>query len=884
MRLFPKIIIAFGIIVLIFSAFTNTADAQFYNEVPDCVPGTFGLRLSYRSESYLLDCHDQVNAAHYDVTHAIRNGITVSDIQGNPVDLAELEYELRAAKEEIETLLAEKNPSQYSNGVPDGQRAQLEVERQLGHTRVDATDPNSPDYQDALRNRRDTTNAAVRQQLADATGDEVTYECTWTGGVINCVNAIIVWVGNIAVYIVSVVLWIANEILNYAITLSIRDFSQYVNDNNGITTAWQAVRDIINISFIFILLYVAIGAMFSLFSYKKVLVNVIIVALLINFSAILPKVIIDASNILALEFYDRIGDGETFTGAPDVTKTIVANLGLTLNNGDDIYDKYSKNETPQLPHPNLSSLALIAGIFGKIIFLLVTAVILAVAAWMFILRTIVLIFLIVLSPAAVAAYMLPATQKYFSQWFQRLLNEAFFAPAYLFMLYIVISIVKGTNLQSLAGGNIKTDSLFDADVIKITLNFIIITVMMGAALMIARQMGASGAGTATKWAGKAKGLGLGFLGGTASLAGAYSLGKVGQKISENKWLKEKSAGKTFSQLGGLARFTKGMGDKMAGAKYGSTSYTERTKKAAERIEGFKTPELQSKYLASLRPVDREEAWGKLSDRQRSYLNAEALKLPDADPRRKAIEGLVAGMSYEDREKMDKSAADAGKQKAEAEARLKAQKAIDLLTTGKTRKVGGYRPDLAGKPDESKPEYERYDSGEFKGQYKYQDIQGNEVTAGATKDQLIQRIIQDEKTAHQQIATTLKAVPVGSAGQLKKALSYKDKDKDGNETVNNDKKKVAKMIVQNMDRRQLLKLFAKDADLDKDQIDLINEALNDTGGNIPTSTRDNIDQLKTAANSHPVAKTLGIEIINQNNPASPSPNRVILTDSRGNPIT
>ena len=88
----------------------------------------------------------------------------------------------------------------------------------------------------------------------------------------------------------------------------------------------------------------------------------------------------------------------------------------------------------------------------------------------------------------------------------------------------------------------------------------------------------------------------------------------------------------------------------------------------------------------------------------------------------------------------------------------------------------------------------------------------------------------------------------------------------------------------MNKSQLLILFEKDADLKDDQIEVINKALNDRDARIPQEIKENIERLQKAVASHPKAKSLGIEIPTQNNPGSPNPNRVILTDSRGNPIT
>ena len=79
-------------------------------------------------------------------------------------------------------------------------------------------------------------------------------------------------------------------------------------DNEFVEKGWGAVRDVANIFFILMLLYVAIKTVLSLnvTDNKRLVGVIIIVALLINFSLFTTKVVIDASNILAKIFYNNI--------------------------------------------------------------------------------------------------------------------------------------------------------------------------------------------------------------------------------------------------------------------------------------------------------------------------------------------------------------------------------------------------------------------------------------------------------------------------------------------------------------------------------------------------------------------------------------------------
>jgi len=89
-------------------------------------------------------------------------------------------------------------------------------------------------------------------------------------------------------------------------TMLIFSLSNKMINQPFVTEAWEAVRDVANMAFIFVLLYIAIATILNLGDYKKLLVNLVIVALVINFSAFFTKIIIDASNIVALGFYNAI--------------------------------------------------------------------------------------------------------------------------------------------------------------------------------------------------------------------------------------------------------------------------------------------------------------------------------------------------------------------------------------------------------------------------------------------------------------------------------------------------------------------------------------------------------------------------------------------------
>lgn len=73
-----------------------------------------------------------------------------------------------------------------------------------------------------------------------------------------------------------------------------------------INVGWTTVRDFSNMFFIFALLYIAIKTILGLGGgqTKRWVANLIIAAVMINFSLFATKVVVDAGNVLAMGFWD----------------------------------------------------------------------------------------------------------------------------------------------------------------------------------------------------------------------------------------------------------------------------------------------------------------------------------------------------------------------------------------------------------------------------------------------------------------------------------------------------------------------------------------------------------------------------------------------------
>jgi len=352
---------------------------------------------------------------------------------------------------------------------------------------------------------------------------------------------------NIVMWLASIVVWIAGLFFDLTLKISIIDFHKYAN-MAGITTGWTISRDIINIFFIFILLYIAIATILQIAGYgiKDLLVKVILIALLVNFSGVVTKVIIDASNVVAVEFYSKI------TAEADISSVLMQGLKLQT-----VYKSYDTPIVDSTPDPTdqgvpggeqMSTSGLIVGMLGGTLLMLVTSFVLFAAGLLFLIRTITLLFLIILAPLAFAGMILPVTSAHSKKWWSTLFSQSFFAPAYMFMIYLVFMIISKNSLAEAIGmeeGAGLMDAVFKGSINTLVYFIILIGLMVGS-LIVAKSMGAVGASTVMKWGDTARKWGQGYAGKKTKHGAGFiaekTLSYANEKDKEGKFKNPKISG------------------------------------------------------------------------------------------------------------------------------------------------------------------------------------------------------------------------------------------------------------------------------------------------------------------------------------------------------
>lgn len=275
-------------------------------------------------------------------------------------------------------------------------------------------------------------------------------------------------IGTALISLTAWLLAVAGLIFNFLLDYTIIEFASRVYEpiRTGIETGWQAFRDIGNIVIIGMFTFIAISMILGVeaFGTRKLVARVLIIAVLINFSLLFTKIIIDSSHFIAHEFYtaalEQVGGAATsIPGISDASglnpvggfaQKGIAGQFIKLTGLSGIWDTASKllavsDATQSGWLTMVHSVAAATLILGL-------ALVLLYGAFLLVARAVALIFLLTTSSLAFASHLLPdsVTGEYgWKAWWKLLINNAIFAP--LFMIFLWMSLTVGTQLTAKTG-------------------------------------------------------------------------------------------------------------------------------------------------------------------------------------------------------------------------------------------------------------------------------------------------------------------------------------------------------------------------------------------------------------------------------------------------
>lgn len=427
------------------------------------------------------------------------------------------------------------------------------------------------------------------------------------------------FLGNLILSIASAFVWVGGHVLDSAINNLVFKMGEYINDvqfGHAIDTIWTVIRDFSNLAFIFGFIFLGVRTIIDpeSASVKRTLTRLVIGALLINFSLYIVKFVVDFSNLLAFHIYNAM-----VTGSGTISAKLMDMLGLISVYGTSSGPESFRNITAN----------------GMIWFYVLAALLLFIAAFVFIaagillaVRFVALIFIMIASPLLFAATVFPQTESVAKKLWSQLISYSLFAPAYLLLTLISITLMGAlTSILKVGGSDLgkalqNQSAPTGVDSYGVVISFIVMIFFLIESLLIAKKIGIAGADTAVSIGSNLRKGAQGYLGrGAVALSGASFLKKKQESLrnSNSRW----------AQTGALAMRATGI-NAAAGAatsaKFGSgQSYDDKNKEQKE--------------------VSRKRAQNAQIDTTRSHISG-AIANPTDATKKIAMERSISGASSE----------------------------------------------------------------------------------------------------------------------------------------------------------------------------------------------------------------------------------------------
>ncbi len=244
------------------------------------------------------------------------------------------------------------------------------------------------------------------------------------------VSSIVKGLFNILASVLAAVCTAALYILNYIVISTTNTAAPKV-----VETTWGIVRDFMNLFFIISLIAMSLGTIlrvekYSVIANKRLLFNLITMAILINFSYVIASTLIGVSDTLMQLFIPGGGKVGIKALGGQIFSAFVWQGDITTTNF--------------LGTEDASFWVSLGDSVSKVFALVFLAIaFLALSGLMFV-RMIGLWFLLMLSPVAYALNILPRTQEYASMWWNTFTKYLIWGPVAMFFLNVSFAVVNQT--------------------------------------------------------------------------------------------------------------------------------------------------------------------------------------------------------------------------------------------------------------------------------------------------------------------------------------------------------------------------------------------------------------------------------------------------------
>ncbi|MFA6272390.1 MAG: hypothetical protein WC693_04805 [Patescibacteria group bacterium] len=354
------------------------------------------------------------------------------------------------------------------------------------------------------------------------------------------------------------IMQLLGSLLGMIIELVIKIFSynNFVNMKAppAVHIGWTIIRDLSNMMFIVILIVIAFGTIMKLQQYhaRSLLTKMIIMAVLINFSKTITGIFVDFSQVIMLTFV------YSFQDSAAIVLTVGLNLAQMTSFAQDT--KGFVNELKGIGSV-IMAIFLANGMLVVAIAVLLAMLVILVA------RILMIWILVILSPVAYIASVLPNTSRYASRWWTELGKNLTAGPVLAFFLWLSLSVIStsaGAPIDlsdiGVSDGTIADPTAPDAAKLpkgasaimntQNMFNYIITIALLLTGIMLTQEFGVMGGSTVGRFPDKLKSMGMKTLKKPFNNRFAKrTYGAIGRKITEKAPILSPSYWKGIGQRG-----------------------------------------------------------------------------------------------------------------------------------------------------------------------------------------------------------------------------------------------------------------------------------------------------------------------------------------------
>jgi len=312
--------------------------------------------------------------------------------------------------------------------------------------------------------------------------------------------------------------------VSLVLTLNIKDF---VTNITGVYEIWLAIRDLSGTLIIFLVLWAAFQIILGIEtqSIGKLLKNIIVAGVLINFSFFLTGLLIDASNLVSSQIYRQmipeivvnnvkvggmasLPDGQKMSGQALVKSVVTQTYergGITdiFMSAFNLTQIYSNNgQFKEGSQQSELAIRMFTVQMTGAIAMFIAGFSFIFASLAFLYRLAILIFILAFSPVFFAAAIIPNLDTHAKRGWSLFKGQLIFMPVYLLLMYMALKIVATGNFTGSSLGlitNTGTDNDFWLGIIGLIANFVFVIILLLIPLWGALSIGGPATSFANNW-------------------------------------------------------------------------------------------------------------------------------------------------------------------------------------------------------------------------------------------------------------------------------------------------------------------------------------------------------------------------------------------------